>query len=274
MNGGVKKAVNFLKSWEFFGLVASGLIGGLVFFIFFGDTLWPQNISWILADGTDTFQHQIGWEFFRNSAWGWPWGVIQNLNYPSGISLLYTDSFPLLAIFFKLWRNLLPTNFQYLGMWMFLSFVLQGLCGFLLMRLIKKDTLLDILGSIFFIFNPIVFQRVAGHASLVSHFLILAALYLCLNRSSVWRAGFWGIILILSLFTHPYLFFMIVPFWLSEQIRLYKLISKIKWWGGNLATIAILGLLSFVVGMWGAGEGGAEGFGEFSLNLNGLFNPL
>ncbi|MCX6778932.1 MAG: DUF6311 domain-containing protein [Candidatus Magasanikbacteria bacterium] len=274
MSGGLKKAVNFLKSWDFWGPAVAGLIGGLVFFIFFGETFWPQNIDWILADGSDTSQLQLGWEFFRNSAWVWPWGIIKNLNYPAGISVLYTDSLPLLAIFFKLWRNILPANFQYIGLWMFISFILQGVYGFLLMRLIKKDTLLNILGSLFFIFSPIVWQRIAGHAPLVSHFVVLATLYICLSRKPILRAYHWGFILITALFTHPYLFFMIAPWWLVEQIRLYKLTSKIKWWVSNLIILSLLGALSFIIGMWTQGEGGAGGFGEFSMNLNSLFNSM
>lgn len=273
MSGGLKKVVNFFRTWPWWGLVVAGILGGLVFFIFLGQTFGPQNVDWILADGSDTFQHQIGWEFFRASPWSWPWGLIKNLNYPTGVSVLYTDSLPLLAIFFKLWRNFLPSNFQYLGLWMFVCFVLQGMGGFLLMRLIKKDTLLDILGSLFFVFSPIVFQRAAGHTSLVSHFIILAALYLCLRRPTVLPVWRWGIVLILAWLTHPYLFFMIVPFWLVEQIRLYKSISKKKWWGANLVLIVILVFLSCIIGL-SSGEGSADGFGDFSLNLNALVNPL
>ncbi|HPV70696.1 MAG TPA: DUF6311 domain-containing protein [Candidatus Magasanikbacteria bacterium] len=273
MTGGLKKAVNFFQRWPWWGLVVAGILGGLVFFVFLGQTFWPQNIDWILADGSDTFQHQIGWEFFRASPWVWPWGIIKNLNYPTGVSILYTDSLPLLAIIFKLIRQFLPSNFQYLGLWMFLCFVLQGMGGFLLMRLIKKDTILDILGSLFFVLSPIIFQRAAGHTSLVSHFIILAALFLCLSRPTVLSAWRWGVVLVLAWLTHPYIFFMIVPFWLVEQIRLYKSTSKKKLWRDNLILLVILILLSWSIGLT-SGEGSADGFGDFSLNLNALVNPL
>ena len=46
--------------------------------------------------------------------------------YPFRTSVLFTDSLPLAALFFKLLGGILPTRFQYFGWWGLLCYALQG----------------------------------------------------------------------------------------------------------------------------------------------------
>lgn len=76
----------------------------------------------------DPAQHFLGWHFFRIEAWNFPLGIINNYHYPSGTSIVYMDAIPLIAIkFFKTFSNYLPIIFQYTGLWLLLSYMLQSL---------------------------------------------------------------------------------------------------------------------------------------------------
>ncbi len=83
--------------------------------------LWNKNIEpavyRLVADGGDPSQHYLGWEFYRRSDWFFPLGLTDQLAYPLKTSVIYTDSIPLFAVFFKLFRHILPAQFQYFGIW-------------------------------------------------------------------------------------------------------------------------------------------------------------
>lgn len=126
---------------------------GLVMFIVFGGkpSLDVTNISFML-DG-DPAQHWIGWEFFRHTPLlQWPIG--NNTAYGIGLnnSIVYTDSIPLFALFFKLISPLLPETFQYTGIWIATCFVLQGATGFLLLNKLTENKWYSLLGSLLFVF--------------------------------------------------------------------------------------------------------------------------
>jgi hypothetical protein len=89
--------------------LAAILIGTIAFLILFGiHTLNPANVDWIYIRGGDMLQHQLGWMAFRAEPWSLKIGWISSLLYPTGTSIVYTDSIPLLAVFFKLFRAWLP----------------------------------------------------------------------------------------------------------------------------------------------------------------------
>ena len=83
-----------------------------------------ENISlnstkW-LHNGSDTALHQLGWHFFKNDVWRFPLGSNPNYGDELGSSIVYTDSIPILALFFKLFKGFLPDSFQYFSIWYFI----------------------------------------------------------------------------------------------------------------------------------------------------------
>ncbi|MGA1227593.1 MAG: DUF6311 domain-containing protein, partial [Tamlana sp.] len=68
----------------------------------------PANINWLMSVYHDWGQHYLGWVYFLDEPWHFPIGYIENFNYPAGTNIGYTDSIPLLAIFFKIFSFLLP----------------------------------------------------------------------------------------------------------------------------------------------------------------------
>ena len=109
--------------------LTGALLGMLVFLAVYGvRVLDPTSVDWILNSlSPDPIQHYLGWELFRRSPVHLPYiGANYNAVYPFRTSVLFTDSLPLAALFFKLLGGILPTRFQYFGWWGLLCYALQG----------------------------------------------------------------------------------------------------------------------------------------------------
>ena len=124
--------------------LAGALIGAALFILIYGyNILDPSYDGWLLNNQGDLTQHYIGWEFFRKTKWHFPIGLTDGLIAGRPMSVMFTDSIPLFAVFFKLLSPLLPETFQYFGLWGLFYFIMQGgLSASLLRKLTKKPVLL------------------------------------------------------------------------------------------------------------------------------------
>lgn len=262
-------------------LAMSLLLGASVGLLFFINILGlnmvvPTSINWVMRG--DWAWHFLGWHFFRNEAWHWPLGKITDFLFPSGTSVGYTDSLPLLAFLLKPLHQFLPTDFQYIGLWFFSSYLLQGIFAALLMRLVTENVLIQILGTLFFVMNPILLQRL-GHDTLCTHWLLLAGLWMYFREPlSPSRAlKIWLGLIVLSALIHPYLLAMVfglmsafyLRFWLIE--RQYSLIHVTSHW-------ALLGIVTVLI-WWQVGyflieDKTSSGLGYYSMNLLAPFNAM
>ncbi|MCF2556330.1 hypothetical protein JQM64_02115 [Fournierella massiliensis] len=273
----------FTTPWPAGRLFAAGcLLGALAFLILYGFS--PLDVTWDgwLRGGyveKDCLQHYAGWLFYRQSDLGFPFCVAQNINWPQGLSLSYTDSIPLFAFLFRLAEPLLPATFQYFGWFTLLCFVLQGGFAALLLSLFSASPLFVLGGSIPFIFSPILVERAFRHASLAAHFLILWALYEYIRGVRQGRPFRWSLLACnaLSVIIHPY--FTAMTMALSGALvldcalknrRLARPCLSFLGYGAACALMA----LSFGLAT-GSSSGGSEvEYGYFSMNLNALWNPI
>ena len=92
-------------------IIGSGII---FYYIYQFKFVNPKNINWIWSS-IDLSQHYLGWAAFRKENISFPFGMIKSLTYPYKTSLIFTDSIPIFAFFFKLINFILPTDFQYIG---------------------------------------------------------------------------------------------------------------------------------------------------------------
>ncbi|EIJ42480.1 hypothetical protein BegalDRAFT_1601 [Beggiatoa alba B18LD] len=199
--------------YSLLGIMTGGLTGLILFFHTLGlSYLDPRQIGWILQPNQDWQFNFLAWQFFRAEAWQFPLGKIATYFYPVGSSIGYADTVPLMALFFKLFNPWLPYEFQYLGLWLCLCFMLQGIFGALLLRRITDSLVLQTLGASLFVLSPILLTRI-GHITLCSQWLLLAGLYLYSfpaqhysARAWFWR---WGLLALLSAMIHPYLTAMV-----------------------------------------------------------------
>jgi hypothetical protein len=158
-------------------LLGTGALFGAVWFLIrFGfSVLSPRRIDWVMSG--DWYQHALGFLHYRNSPWGFPLGAITTLAAPVGTSTALTDSNPWLCIMLKPLQRILPIDFQFIGPWLLICFVLQGMAGALLGKRITRHWLGALLVAAFFVLSPVLDSRTL-HPTLCAHFLLLLTLLL------------------------------------------------------------------------------------------------
>ena len=260
----------------------------LVFAIYlYGALLWPSNVAWLMHQG-DAYQHHMGWEFFRREGWTWPIGSIQTLASAVGTSVVFTDSIPLLAIPLKLLAPWLPADFQYQGVWMLISMILNGWMAYRMLRACKLAPSIALLTTLLMCSMPIIIVRgisLYGHESLTAHWLIFWAIsiYLEDNKPHRARSSEWFAVLAIAVATHFYLFVMVAVFWLTWLVQ--SLVSELprRHWrqalgtlaGQALPTLALVAVLMYAMGYFlpNRGKVDPQQFVIFSAEILSYFNP-
>jgi hypothetical protein len=237
----------------------------------------PTDFTWIYAG--DWMQHLFGWLLFRGEPWTFPLGALRAVPYPVGSNIGFTDSNPLVSLLLKPFSGLLPAEFQFIGPWIALCFVLQGYVGAALTSVVTKEPEQQVLGGYLFVLSPVLLSRLA-HDTLCAHWLLLGLLYLGLRehadpgeaRRSALLAGAAAV---LAASIHPYLAAMCGTLALAVDARLWRTghLSPVRAAVSGLATT--LGMLCVfgVIGYFGRATIGATGLGDFSSDLLTLVNP-
>lgn len=262
--------------------IVAALLGGIAFVLIYGiKILNPLYTDWLLTGG-DLSQHYLGWEFFRRSDWYFPFGLTDQLAYPLKTSVIYTDSIPIFAVFFKLFRSILPQQFQYFGIWGLLCFVLQGYFAAKILGERSSSKTVILAGSVFFIVSPIMVFRMYYHTALAAHWLILLAIYFYFKHEKEYRdiskpVMQWGILGILIGSIHLYfvpmcgailLGYILCSIWKERKVRIRFFYPGISFSVGLFLTIYLLG------GFSSGADTGTNNLGLFSFNLNAFLNPM
>jgi hypothetical protein len=238
-----------------------------VFLVFAGPSVLDvTNIAW-LATG-DRAMHQLGWMAFRQTPWGWPPGASPELGIELSNSIALVDGLPLLAFPIKLIAGLLPATFQYWGIWLLLSFVLQGLFGYLFARTLGAGKLAALVAGGFVLVTPAFLFRIPMHLALSGHWTILAALWLY-GRSTPTGTRHWLPLAAATAAIHAYLLAMVLPIWAASLLQ-RALLRRIGWRGALVEIVLTLGAVAIVMllaGFFMTGSLGTYGFGSYKLNL-------
>lgn len=257
-------------------------MGGIAFLFIYGiRILNPLYTDWLLTGG-DLSQHYLGWEFFKRADWYFPLGLTDQLAYPMKTSVIYTDSIPIFAVFFKLFRHILPVQFQYFGIWGLLCFVLQGYFAAKILEERLSSHIAVLVGSVFFILSPVMIFRMYYHTALAAHWLILLAIYFWVKHEKEYMDSLkptmqWGILGILIGSIHLYfvpmcgailLGYILCSVWKERKVRIRFLYPGISFSVGLFLTIYILG------GFSSGADTGTNNLGLFSFNLNAFLNPM
>jgi hypothetical protein len=241
----------------------------------------PTNVSWIFGDAAT---HYSAWEQYRHDSHAHvplPW--TERIGYPVGTSVALLDAIPIAAIVLRPLSPWLPVPFQYLGLWMLLSFVLQAYVGFnLCRRLFPADPVFALIGSVFLLLSTPLAFRVSIHVALCSHWLILAALDVYFRdpgEGEARRLSRAWMVLALAAGINPYLAAMCFIVVLGCVGRL--VFEHRSTWRAAVMYVAItFGVViasGATLGALGSGDPGtywAAGYGRFSLNLNAPINPM
>ena len=209
-------------------LLMVGLISILLFFIITGGSIInPQHIDWLILGKkqiSDNESYLIGWLFFKQAPLlQYPFLLLPKLGEGLLLTLVYTDSIPLMAIPFKIFRDFIPFDFQYFGFWIFSCFLLQGIFSYLILSRFIKNRVPTILATTLFLIAPVfLFRFQLGHFALLGHWIILASILLYCCRTFSMRK--WLLVIIVSLLIHPYIFTMVAVLFGSDILQ--RLLKK------------------------------------------------
>ncbi len=256
------------------------LLAVLSFTLKFGlSNLLPTHDAWLLRG--DWAQHYQSWEYFRQLPWQFPLGTLTGYFYPVQTSIGFTDSIPILALFFKSIRFLLPETFQYIGIWLLLCFFLQNVFAYKLVGLVcKNNPVYRWLGTLILSASTVLLFRL-GHPALCAHWLILASFYYYLSDlTGIQKVQRSLVLLVLVSFIHPYLVLVVVVLFAALLVKVYaieKSVSRELLLKNALLAIPCVFIPWYLTGFFSFGDGGsaqAGGFGLYSANLNNFINSF
>ena len=262
--------------------LGGGLLGAALFVAVLGTAIVrPSNLGWTMRHDLQTYV--LAWTHFRHEPWHWPPGRIDGVGYPVGTSIGNTDAIPVVAFALKPLQALLPEPSQYLGAWLLLCFVLQGVFGVLLLRLATPDWRLQLLGAALFVQTPALFNRL-GHPALCAHWVLLASIWLLLDgmrADRAWHRGAWLTLAAIVGAVQPYLAGMVLLLALAAFAnRAWRATTWRRAVAGFTADSAAAGLVTGGV-FWLCGyfvirsaDLQFEGLGRFSMNLLGPITAM
>lgn len=263
-----------------FVFLLGALIGAVIFIMIYGICILnPTYDDWIFINRNDQPQHYLGWTYFRRSPWHFPLCLTDGLLSTGAVSCMYTDSIPILAIFFKLLSPLLPETFQYLGIWALICYMLNGGFSAILMYRIKPNIAFSAACSVLFIMYPPILQRIFFHDALIPIWLILAAFILLLNSKTQWKNRFtpvilWSVLCAISVTIHMYflpMIYIVMLGWIIIEVFRNKNIQRALL--TIFSSVALTLFVLWIIGAFYNSNSQADiGFGRYSANLNTLFN--
>ncbi len=250
---------------------------GITAFIFVtgGKILWPSNINWLFLN-PDVSNVLCAWQFYRHTpVFENPLGANYLYGMGMGGSVIFAEPLFLFAFPFKLFSNLLPTPFQYQGIWILLCFMLQAIFSWKILEKATYNIWLKLLGSIFFVLAPTFLWRLHGSPSFLGQWLILAGIFLYL--STPYHKWGWLILLCISSLVHPYFLLMLLALWSADLIMRKFFICELT--SEEIIKYVFLTGIILLIIMWQAGyfmlQGGLEAgrLGLFRMNLLSFIDP-
>lgn len=198
-------------------------------------------------------------------------------NAPSGTSVVYTDSVPLLSILLKI-LGVEPVV-QFHGLWIGFCVMAQFITGYILLFHASRSRMKGFFGALFLGTLPPFLARATGgirHYTLLAHFFVLLPILfhqIELRRKKPISGIYWFLLLWVCLGAHFYLLFFAGIFFFLSRIRHrgWKLPDPTEVVFGAWFGVSAMAFGYFKIPLAGANNGAA---GEFSMNLLSPFSPF
>ena len=270
--------MNFLKKSELDIIILQLAVSLLFFLLYSGfnyEILYFENFSWFLKPSitNDIETYWISWEFFRNTdIFQFP--LFLNPDYGNGfnVSIYHTDAIPIAAFTLRFFTDFLPVNFQYLGLWSFMSFFLMLFFSYKLLNIFIPNKLICFISSTFFLIAPPFIDRVFLQQAVSSHWLVIASLYFYYSNQYSYKI--WNLILIISILINGYLATIVFAVFIASTFINYYKSSKLVFFKKVFFTLSFMILVSYSTGLFSIGKGLKEGgFELYGMSLLGFVNP-
>lgn len=263
------------KRQNLFDVMAVTAIAFLLFCMFFPlNILNPYNLNWLLV-GTDNGENILG----SYAWWAEPGHGLRlynsKLNAPDGVPLLFTDSNPLWTLLMAPIAYIIGPDVQFLGLWMLLCIVLQGIFAWLLLKPYAPSRVALILGTMIMMLLPTLYNRYI-HVNLMAHWTILFALWLFISPSRAANVRYWALLLGLTTLIHNYLLLMVAAIWASAVMERFITAPDMKCRAKLVAASCVPAAVVVALILWldiGGEYPTTNTYGNFMLPLDSLWNP-
>jgi len=264
-----------------FLLLISFIIGSILTIFFVGynnigftDTKWITNY--------DSLSDFIALKFFLQDEWRFPIGLNSSYGELKN-SIVFSGAVPILSITTKIFKDFLPYNFHYFSFWIMVCFSLHIFFSYKLIFSLTKNINFSAVSTLFFLFTPILIQRLDMHLSLGAHWLLLAYFYLEIEPNIKSKIFYRTFLIILSSLVHFYFTIMMLLINLILKTVIYLKYKNLKFFIiENLIIIFFLLLSMYIVGYFSIPITDSLGFGYgfykanlltfFDQSSNGQFN--
>jgi len=239
------------------------------------ENIYFNEVDWLLGSG-DKSNAQNGWTFFKNDVWHFPLGKNPNYGLDISTSIIFSDSIPLFAFIFKIFKSFLGTSFQYFSLWILLCFFLQLYLSYLIIFKYTQNNFFSIFSSFIFLIAPILIYRISFHISLGGQWLILLGFYLNLLNFEK-KNFYWILLLILSTLIHLYFTIMLFGIYFAPLLQQFLKDGKILNVIFKVSTaILIVLFFMFIFGYFETPimSTVSRGYGELKLDLLSVFDPV
>lgn len=234
--------------------------------------LWPANVGWLLT-GDDRGQSAIGLAAYLRAGGPWPNMHEPLLLAPDGLTLLFTDSIPLLGLALKPFAGLMPVGLQFIGGWYLACMLLQAGFAGALVRRYAPDAAAAWCGAALLTIMPALVNRY-GHASLCAQWLLLWALWVFVDPRRARRPAWWAAVLALAALIHSYLLLMGLAFWAAALMeRLARDPHRARTVAGCSLALLPAGGILVAHGALGGPYASTHSYGHFTAALDAWWNP-
>jgi len=264
-----------MRTTQFREIFISAALGFFVFYIVCGySILFVDNIGW-LNNTDDSSIAYLAWEFFRAGPWLMPFGLNPNFGLELSTSIVQSNSIPIFAFIFKIFTYDVGGSFQYWGIWLLTSFLMQAYFLWLLIGLATRQLFIKVFGTLLVLFCPLMLYQASIAASTTALFPILAALYLILRPTNSRYGTYWSLVLVVSLLIHPILLAINLMLWLTSLLDRFFLKKDLHF---NQLLIyfigpaAIVNIFAGLVGYFESAYPLFNGYGSFQMNLFAPFD--
>ena len=160
--------------------------------------------------------------------------------------------------------------------------MLQGWFGGLLAALASEHAIDRYAITLLFVASVPLLDRAIGHYALMSHWIVLWALWLCLQPRRELATAHWVAVTCIASLVHAYLLYLVLALWVADVLRRRHFDPPPRPTLGDwirhvtvvaIALVATMALAGYFVLPGHSMSGGSLYYGKYAANLNAFFNP-
>ncbi len=233
----------------------------------------PRTTGWLsIGDATA----EIAWEFFRRTPFlKFPLGVNPDYGLEISSTVALDGQIPLFSLLIRPFSSFLPERFQYLGLFLFITFLLNYYFAKKIFIHLQLNNIQSGLSAVILATSPIILNRYIEntHYSLTSSWLIFSSILLVLQHD--FRYYRWFYIFTLTVLIHMYYLPFVFIIYIAAIIINSNNIKIIFVRTISLMSILILSvIIMYICGYFFSGTDSKDiGYGFFRSTLSSLIDP-